>query len=547
MNKISLLTVAFVFATALTLSCSDGNGNVSSSSDDASSEGGGSSSSVFTVSSSSGNGQSEAKITKSKITGVSQKGPFVKGSRATLYELNESFAQTGRQFFDIIADDKGTFEIKNVELISPYAMLEADGFYRNEVTGKKSAAPIKLYAIADIREKDNVNVNLLTHLEYYRVLNLAEQGKSIAEAKKQAQKEILAVFGINSDGFKNSEDISIFGTSEGDAALLAISVLLQGDLKEADFSERLTDFALSLKESGKWDSEAAKSAIADWASSANLTSIRNNIVGWGLSSDVPDFGKYVTAYWTEGYGIGGCDSKNEGTIKKSNVSNKEYVCKYGIWQEGPSYKDKYCLENECKYFIDSRDNKRYVYVVIGEQIWMAENLNYDPGTGTSVCYDNQASYCSTYGRLYDWETAMTVCFDGWHLPNPDEWSTLVNYAGGQYPAGIKLKAKSGWNKNGNMNDNGTDDYGFASLPGGRGDLNLHFYEVGSYGNWWSTNVVGNQAGGLYMGNSMGNNEAHRNLSDKNSLFSVRCLQNSDRNVPSSSSLARSSSSSVPTL
>jgi len=311
-------TAALVLATAFTLSCSgDGGGN------------------------NPAGGESEAKITKSKITGVSQKGPFVKGSSATLYELNDEFAQTGRSFRDIIADDYGKFEIKNVELASPYAMLEADGFYRNEVTGKTSTAPIKLYAIADIREKDNVNVNLLTHLEYYRVLNLVEGGKSVAEAKKQAQKEILAVFGISGE-FENSEDMSIFGATEGDAALLAISILLQGDLSEGDFSQRLTDFAQDLKLSGAWGNEAAKADIADWASVANLEGIRNGILGWGLSSEVPDFGEYVSDYWSESHGLDNCNVSNEGEISDkssynclADMSSCTYVgwiCKNSIWQ-----------------------------------------------------------------------------------------------------------------------------------------------------------------------------------------------------------------------
>jgi len=40
---------------------------------------------------------------------------------------------------------------------------------------------------------------------------------------------------------------------------------------------------------------------------------------------------------------------------------------------------------------------------------MAENLNYD--TTGSKCND-----CATYGRLYDWETAMKACPSGWHIP-----------------------------------------------------------------------------------------------------------------------------------
>ncbi len=91
---------------------------------------------------------------------------------------------------------------------------------------------------------------------------------------------------------------------------------------------------------------------------------------------------------------------------------------------------------------DSRDGKKYKTVKIGEQVWMAENLNYE--TAGSICYENDSS-CIKYGRLYTWTDAMNnekgcnyserekcgdvqgVCPDGWHLPKDSEWSELHDY------------------------------------------------------------------------------------------------------------------------
>jgi uncharacterized protein (TIGR02145 family) len=136
-------------------------------------------------------------------------------------------------------------------------------------------------------------------------------------------------------------------------------------------------------------------------------------------------------------------------------------------------------------FTDSRDGKKYRSVKIGGLMWMAENINYQPQTGKSWCYDNKESNCNQYGRLYDWNTAMTVCPRGWHLPSSQEWDDLIKAVGGD-SAGEKLKAASGWN-----NGNGTDEYGFSALPGG-----LRFFDDGSfdgagnYGYWWTATARG---------------------------------------------------------
>lgn len=137
-------------------------------------------------------------------------------------------------------------------------------------------------------------------------------------------------------------------------------------------------------------------------------------------------------------------------------------------------------------FKDARDGIFYKWVEIGEQTWMAENLKYNTTTG-SKCYKDLPSNCTTYGRLYDWATAMNLssscnttncvvnsghqglCPAGWHLPSSAEWNTLITYAGGS-SAMKKLRATSGWGDS-YTNLNGTDDYGFKALPGG-------FYSLG---------------------------------------------------------------------
>ena len=280
-------------------------------------------------------------IADKTISGVSQKGPFVNGSSVTVQELDgESLAQTGASYEGKIKNDMGEFSVKVANLASQYALLKANGFYRNEVTGEKSTSQVTLYALTDLSDRDEVNVNLLTHLEYERSLYLVSEGLSVGKAKKQAESEVLGSFGIEGN-FASAEDLSIFGTDEGAAALLAVSVLMQGDLNEANFSERLANYAADIEEDGKWDDFITVTAIADWASNRSLTgaltAIRDNIAGWGLSADVPAFEKYVDRYWWQVYSLDFCDKDREGEVMvaKNALSGNNgvhFICGNGAWK-----------------------------------------------------------------------------------------------------------------------------------------------------------------------------------------------------------------------
>jgi len=148
-------------------------------------------------------------------------------------------------------------------------------------------------------------------------------------------------------------------------------------------------------------------------------------------------------------------------------------------------------------FVDSRDGKKYKTVKVGDETWMAENLNYD--AKGSKCYGNEESNCQKYGRLYDWKTAKSACPGGWRLPTIQKWQTLVDFVGGDKVAGSRLKASSGWKDWGE--GNGIDAIGFSALPGGvvRGE----FMNGGTYGYWWSsTSEDSNNAYSLVMGSPL---------------------------------------------
>jgi len=180
-----------------------------------------------------------------------------------------------------------------------------------------------------------------------------------------------------------------------------------------------------------------------------------------------------------------------------------------------------------RIFTDARDGREYVYVEMGSKTWMAENLNYK--VNGSECYDGEESNCDTYGRLYDWATAKTVCPNGWHLPNKDDWNDLMKFVNpicdyeAYYcaDAGTKLKTTSGWYVVSGV-PKGTDDYGFAALPGGL-RLGEDYYYLGIYGVWWNASGDSN-----YYAISSESEDAIWLDDDelaKGNLASVRCVKN----------------------
>jgi len=177
-------------------------------------------------------------------------------------------------------------------------------------------------------------------------------------------------------------------------------------------------------------------------------------------------------------------------------------------------------------FNDARGGgKTYKTITIKGKKWMAENLNYTPSSGNSWCYGNSTDSCNKYGRLYDWETAKTVCPSGWHLPTRREWGDLAILAGGTGDYGETgtggkiLKATSGWKDGGN----GTDEMGFSALPGGRRVAGGNFYNAGDIGCWWTATEYGS---GYAYGRGMGYDydDVEANSNGVGDGISVRCRE-----------------------
>lgn len=291
-------------------------------------------------------------ISLDEVSGVTQKGPFLSGSKVLVREMEDgrTLTQTGNSFNGKILNDNGEFKINARMLVSQYVMLEATGYYRNEVTGENSNSELTLFAITDVNDRNIVNVNLLTHLEYERVIYLVTQKKmKVRAAKKQAQKEVFDLLNIDATNFSNSEDLNIAGASDEDAALLAFSIILQGDRSVSQLSELLQKIATDMETDGVWDDAAKRSELADFAaaidSSDRIQRIRTNVKGWGLSSIVPNFEKHVRKFWTTEFGMGECNDENIGKVVAANkgIATRRYICRAdSLWHVASDFeKDTY--------------------------------------------------------------------------------------------------------------------------------------------------------------------------------------------------------------
>lgn len=192
-------------------------------------------------------------------------------------------------------------------------------------------------------------------------------------------------------------------------------------------------------------------------------------------------------------------------------------------------------EEDCtETFTDGRDKQEYEIVEIGEQTWMAENLNYK--TLNSWWYNNSSANGDIYGRLYTWDAACESCPYGWHLPSDSEWTELTDYlinngygyGGSGSDIGKSMASTSGWNTSSVSGDVGYDkatnnSSGFTALPGGYRYLNGSFYKLGEYGRWWSSSLSYSNVWGRYL--YFSHPWVNRALDYKKKGLSVRCIKN----------------------
>lgn len=320
-------------------------------------------------------------------------------------------------------------------------------------------------------------------------------------------------------------------------------------------------------------SSSAKSSSSKAESSSSAKSSSSKAVS--SSSAKSSSSKAVSSSSAES----SCSSKALSSSSLSDIKPYGYysdTCSLGncTYVGVPSTLNKTMLE-EGLYgeFLDTRDKKVYRTVKIGNQVWMAQNLDYRYVYPTaqldssSFCYDNDAGYCVRYGRLYVWSAVMDsaaklkndgkgagcgegvyckvnnkgsvqgVCPANWHVPSMSEFVTLIQSVDSSFEeakdstavsltAGQYFKSTTLWKNS----YNGTNSTGFTALPSGyfisdRYLLGLdgYYVEEGKTAQFWSSSE-------LYSNNSYEQkNDSYRMYFTSN-LYTNRAFVRADLRV-----------------
>ncbi len=207
-------------------------------------------------------------------------------------------------------------------------------------------------------------------------------------------------------------------------------------------------------------------------------------------------------------------------------------------------------------FTDSRDNKTYSTVIIGQKEWMAENLALLPAvnniqnvdlamfkvydyTGTDITVAKNTENYRIYGVLYNWTAAQQVCPAGWHLPTDSDWNQLLGFLG-MSDADIALNnSPSSDIIADKLREQGSEHWtftpytvnnssNFSAVPAGWA-TNYGYTNIGSGTIWW-TSTPDNTDGIATRGLSCPTNSAcvtyrQRTIVNPWSFFSIRCVKN----------------------
>lgn len=280
------------------------------------------------------------------VKGKVEKGPLVRGSQIDMRTLDQYMVPTGNSYTTTIENNTGDFNFGSLKVNTPYAKLTADGYFFNEVDGKLSTGTIKLDAIVDLSDNSTVNVNVLTHLKSKRINHLiANESKTFKEANEQAQRELLAQFGLQGYATKDASKFSITSGDDAAGALIAVSSLILSDRSEAEIVEYLSLLSNEFSTTGTF-SDTTKGKLKSTRNYLNgrldkiATNIKERYKELGYEVGVKDLASFFD--W-DNDGIAGNELDESSTVQLSQNQ-------ISVPAEGGDFTVK--IESEKPYFLN---------------------------------------------------------------------------------------------------------------------------------------------------------------------------------------------------
>ena len=226
----------------------------------------------------SDDGVSDGQKTFKASGGVVQKGPLIKGGVVTAQEMSDILAPTGKQYTYNIDSDLGTFNPTS-NFSSKYLELNATGYYYDEATNEISDGVLALSSFSDLSVDSDININLLTTLAHKRIKNLINNsGMKFDEARRKAEKEVLAVFNIrNTESFGSFSSLDISKGRDSDYALATISSIFVLGNKSGVLASNIADFQSDIADNGVVDDVAIINKIQSTARKLDAAKIAQNL------------------------------------------------------------------------------------------------------------------------------------------------------------------------------------------------------------------------------------------------------------------------------
>lgn len=356
------------------------------------------------LSCSSDDGDTPKIVEKTNVTGNIEKGPFVQGSKMTLYELEENLSQTGKTFKTQTNSDLGAFTFDTpIELKSQYVELETSGYFYNEVKGELSSSQITLNALSNVASRNAVNVNLITHLEYGRVKKLVRDGVDFNAAKKQAERELLACFAIK-DEISTPEGVSITDNNRSSAILLAISTIMLYERSEAEFTEFISKFSTDFADNGQIDNSIIREEIKKGQENAHPSKVIERMKEFyankGVNLQCDDFSPYID--------FNGDGVINEDDGENLDVTPPDVVVVDEFWNDANSVR---AILNGCyaslQKFTNAQLQLEYIRTKKAEESapWWSESLS-----SISIT-PNSSLVSTTYTNAYTTVNYLNMLID----------------------------------------------------------------------------------------------------------------------------------------